>query len=150
MTPEQRENYLMELEDEYLLGVGGPFSEWSIMLSQEVDTAFRAGADLAAVLTAQAVIESHLRYEYFDPRESKGWGLYRLVRELESRLQHETGLIDDLDALRLYRNKWVHVADPTDDQHLAERPEVALREAEEMAILAMRTMVRVLFLEQGV
>jgi hypothetical protein len=78
-----------------LLG-GVVISEWSTFLAKDAELAFCSGANLAAILAAQAAIESHLRYEYFDPIETKGWGLYRLLENVQLPL----GLKSNLHKLR--------------------------------------------------
>lgn len=101
---------------------------------------------MAAILAAQAAIESHLRYEYFDPIETKGWGLYRLLENAQLPLD----LKSNLHRLRLFRNQWVHVEDPTQDDHLLNKPGYYEEELEKMAKLAIESMLRVLYIEQFV
>ena len=119
-------------------------SEWSTFLARDAETAFCSGAHLAAILAAQAAVESHLRYEYLDPVEAKGWSLHRILGSVPL----PADLKDDLHALRLFRNRWGHVEDPAHDDHLLERPEYQEAEMEEVAKLAMRSMLRVLYSEQ--
>jgi hypothetical protein len=107
---------------------------------------FCAGAHLAAILAAQAAIESHLRYEYFDAQQTKGWGLYHLLKGVTL----PSDLKDDLTQLRLFRNKWVHVQDPIQDENLLEKPAYHEAELEEMAKIAIKSMLRVLYMEQWV
>ncbi len=56
----------------------------------------------------------------------------------------------NIHILRRYRNKWVHVNDPEDDQYLLDNPEYIEEEQEEMAKLAIRTMLQILYQEQDV
>jgi len=54
-----------------------------------------------------------------------------------------------LHKIRKYRNRWVHVNDPHDDQDLLIRPEYYENELEEMAFVAVKAMMQVIYLEQG-
>jgi len=136
MTEAEKWEWILGLEDKYLKG-GIILSEWSTVLSKEADQAFCSGANLAAVLVAQAAMETHLRYDFFAPKEVKGWGFYKLIQgadvsgELRERM-HE---------VRRFRNTWVHVNDPHDDELLLERPEPVEAEAEQMAMKALDTMM---------
>jgi hypothetical protein len=139
MIEQEKWDYINALDDELLLG-GVVLSEWSTFLARDAETAFCAGANLAA----QAAVESHLRYEYFEASKTKGWGLYRLLEDVP--LPHD--LKDDLHKLRQFRNRWVHVEDPFQDEHLLEKPEYHEAELEETAKLAIKSMLRVLYMEQ--
>ena len=145
MNEQKKWNYINTLEDELLLG-GVILSEWSTFLAKDAELAFCSGANLAAILAAQAAIESHLRYEYFDTVQTKGWGLYRLLEN--TRLPVD--LKNSLHKLRQFRNRWVHVEDPTQDDHLLKKPEYYEEELEKMAKLAIKSMLRVLSMEQWV
>lgn len=145
MNEQEKWNYINMLEEELLLG-GVIISEWSNFLAKDAELAFCSGANLAAILAAQAAIESHLRYEYFDPVQTKGWGLYRLLENA----QLPVDLNNSLHKLRQFRNRWVHVEDPTQDAHLLNKPEYYEEELEEMAKLAIKSMLRVLYMEQWV
>ncbi|MFZ2444800.1 MAG: hypothetical protein WAW37_00440 [Syntrophobacteraceae bacterium] len=142
MTEQEKWNYIIELDEELLLG-GVILSEWSTFLARDAEIAFCSGANLSAILAAQAAVESHLRYEYFDPEKTKGWGLFRLIGHAPLPLD----LKDNLHSLRRFRNKWVHVEAPTQDDHLLEKPEYYEAELEEMSKLAIRSMLRVLYAE---
>ena len=97
---------------------------------------------VSAILSAQSAIECHLRYEY---AESGGrLGFYELIEQAP--LQPE--LKADLHRLRHFRNRWVHINDPHDDDCLLSRPEVHEAEIEQMAASTMRLLRRVLYLEQ--
>lgn len=124
MTEEDKWKYLVEL-DERLLQGGVILSEWATFLVRDADTAFASGAHLASVITSLACIETHLRGE-------SGASRKRLV-ELIEESDLEAELKEELQELRKYRNRWVHVADPWDDESLLETPESHERELEEMA-----------------
>ena len=47
-------------------------------------------------------------------------------------------LRDELQKLRRYRNKWVHVDEPWEDRSLLEFPKLCEEELEAMAFVAMR------------
>jgi len=118
MIEQEKWDYINALDHELLLG-GVVLSEWSTFLARDAETAFCAGANLAVILAAQAAIESHLRYEYFEESETKGWGLYRLLEVVPL----PPDLRDDIHELRQFRNQWVHVKDPSQDKQLLEKPE---------------------------
>ncbi|MEH2159856.1 MAG: hypothetical protein V7K38_02170 [Nostoc sp.] len=145
MTEEEKWDYINTLDEQLLLG-GVILSEWSTFLAKDAEIAFCSGANLAAILVAQSAIESHLRYEYFDSVATKGWGLYRLLENAPLPVD----LKDDLHKLRQFRNKWVHVEDPTQDEDLLEKPEYHEAELEQMAKLAIKSMLRVFYMEQWV
>ena len=140
---QEKWDFITALEDELLLG-GVILSEWSSFLARDAMTAWCSGANLAAILSAQAAVESHLRYEYFGPKQSKGWGLYRMLHEAPI----EADLLLTLHKLRKFRNRWVHVDDPANDQDLLERPEYHESEIDEMAKLAIKSMMQILYSEQ--
>lgn len=140
---EERWDLLSEWEQELLLG-GALLSEWSTFLMNDAQEAFCAGADLAALLAAQAAIECHLKYEYGDSK-----GSVRLVDLIdESPLPEQ--LKERLHELRKYRNRWVHVRDPHADETLLAHPEKHRAELAEMTTKAMRLLMEVAFLEQWV
>ena len=124
MTEEGKWQYLVDL-DERLLQGGVILSEWATFLIKDADMAFVAGAHLASIITGLAGVETHLRGE-------GGSSKQRLV-ELIDDADLEEDLKQELQILRKYRNKWVHVADPWDDDALLESPEKHEAELEEMA-----------------
>jgi hypothetical protein len=143
MSQNDRWSYIINLDEKLLLG-GVMLSEWSTFLVKDTDEAFCAGANLASILAAQAAIESHLRYEYVGNQSTRKLGFYDLIEQapLHSDLKRE------LHALRRYRNRWVHVNDPTDDEDLLKRPEYYETELEHMAFLAIKVMRQVIYQEQ--
>jgi hypothetical protein len=143
MTEQEKWDYILALDEELLQG-GVILSEWSTFLARDAETAFCSGAHLAAILAAQAAVECHLRYEYLDPAEAKGWGLCRMLDSVPL----PADLKDELHSLRRFRNRWVHVEQPAQDEHLLQRPEYHEVELEEIARLAIGSMLRVLYLEQ--
>ena len=140
MNEQERWQLITDLDEE-LLKEGVILSEWSTFLVRDADTAFASGANLAAILTALAAVESHLKYEYGDRARE------RLV-ELIDKASIEEGLRADLHRLRRYRNKWVHVDEPRNDEKLLSRPDQYEAELEEMAVLAIRSLRRTLYTEQ--
>lgn len=75
---------------------------------------FVGGAHLASIITGLAGIDTHLRGE-------GGSRNQRLV-ELIDKSDLEEDLKQELQALRKYRNKEVHVTEPRDDDALLESP----------------------------
>ena len=140
MTEQEKWDYIIELDEELLQG-GVILSEWTTFLVKDAETAFCSGANLASILTCQAALESHFRYDYFREEESKGWGFYKLIENssLDKNLKVE------LHDLRRYRNKWVHIENPSNDSDLLERPEYHEDELFEVAKKSLRTMLKTLY-----
>ncbi|MBT0568715.1 hypothetical protein KIK84_00115 [Curvibacter sp. CHRR-16] len=142
MTEDERWAHIVALDDELLKG-GVVLSEWCTFIVRDVDMAFAGGAHLAAVLTAVSGIETYLRSEYSVTRKE------RLV-ELTNRAGIDANLKADLHVLRKYRNKWVHVDSPWEDEELIEHPEMVEGELEEMAFFAVRALRRTIYENQWV
>ena len=137
MTEDDRWNLLVELDEELLKG-GVILSEWCCFIVREADTAFVKQAHLASILTAVAGIETYLRSEYMDaPNQS----LYELIEQYPI----DNELKKDLHKLRKYRNNWVHVDDPWDDNELLENPTMYEKNLEEMALVAARSLRRTIY-----
>lgn len=145
MTEDEKWEYILKLDEELLKG-GIIISEWSTFLIKDAEIAFCKGAHLSSILSAQAAIESHLRYDFFDPQKCNNWGFYDLIEK--------SSLIDklkyDLHKIRKYRNKWVHVNEPDNDESLLEKPEYYKKELEDMAKFSIRTMLEIIYYNQFV
>lgn len=139
-TEEQKWDYILQLDEELLLG-GVILSEWTTFLAKDAETAFCSGAYLSSILSSQAAIESHLRYDHFDPAITKSWTFYNLIEQA----QLDSQLKEDLHELRKYRNKWVHVNDPFDDEDLLIRPDYFEKEIADFARTTIRTMLKTLY-----
>ncbi|WP_220357736.1 hypothetical protein [Xanthomonas campestris] len=124
--------------DEELLGGGVILSEWCSFIVLEADLAFVGGAHLASILTAVSGIETYLRSEYGSKSRDK---LFDLIDQAPL----NPGLKADLQKIRKYRNKWVHVDDPWNDTLLIEGPENFDKEVEEMAFFAIRCLRRTIY-----
>jgi hypothetical protein len=133
----ERSDTLLALDDELMKG-GVILSEWCAFLTRESDTAYTKGAFLASILTSLSAIETHLRSEYPDAAKMR---LVKLIDD--SNLDPE--LVSDLHVLRKYRNKWVHVSDPWDDQSLIENPAQYEDELEQMALFAIGALRRTIY-----
>ncbi len=96
--------------DECLRG-GVILSEYSKFLAQDAYIAWEAGAYIAAILVAQAAIETHMRFE---TESKRGISFFNLVEQANI----SDGLRKRIHNLRVARNRWVHVPDPNDDQDL--------------------------------
>jgi hypothetical protein len=142
MSEEERWAHLVALDDEFLRG-GVILSEWCSAIVREADIAFARGAHLASILTAVAAVETYLRSEYAQT------GKERLV-ELIDHSPIETSLKNDLQTLRRYRNRWVHVDEPWEDMQLSEAPEHTAQELEDMAFFAARALRRTIYENQWV
>ncbi|MEX2576801.1 MAG: hypothetical protein WD382_09155 [Halofilum sp. (in: g-proteobacteria)] len=124
MSNNDKWHYLADLDEQLLLG-GVILSEWATFLVNDADTAFAGGAHLASIITGLAGVETHLRGE-------NGTSKMRFL-ELIDESHLEVDLKQELQVLRRYRNRWVHVSDPWDDESLLEKPEEHEHEVEEMA-----------------
>lgn len=142
MTEQDKWKFINKLDEELLKG-GIMLSEWSTFLISDADVAFTSGAHLSAILTSLAAVESHLRYEY-DNNKNR-----RLV-DLIDEASIEGDLHEDLHLLRKYRNKWVHVNDPWQDDDLLTNPDKYGEELEKMACLAIKSMRRCIYTTQWV
>ncbi|MHB0867586.1 MAG: hypothetical protein ACYC6B_06195 [Thermoleophilia bacterium] len=140
MTEQDKWNFINKLDEDLLKG-GVMLSEWSVFLIRDADIAYSSGANLAALLTALAGIESHLKYEYAEKKRE------RLV-DLIEKASIDEDLRQDLHRLRKYRNRWVHVDDPSDDDTLLLDPEKHQWELEAMATLAIKSLRRTIYTEQ--
>lgn len=142
MNEEERWNHLVDLDEELLKG-GVILSEWCSFIVREADTAFARGAFLASILTAVSGIETYLRSEHGNNGKER---LYDLI----NRASIEENLKKDLHTLRTYRNKWVHVNDPWNDEKLIESPEEFEKELEDMALFAARALRRTIYENQWI
>jgi hypothetical protein len=142
MSEEERWGFLLTL-DETLLTGGVILSEWCTFLCCESDTAYAKGMPLASILTAMCAIETYLRSEYPDAAKMR---LMDLIDD--SGLPPD--LISDLHTLRKYRNQWVHVGDPWDDQELITNPHEYAQELERMALLAAKSLRRTIYSNQWI
>ena len=142
MNEEERWAHLVALDDELLKG-GVILSEWCGFIVREADTAFAKGAHLASILTSVSGIETYLRSERAETGKER-------LADLINRASIDADLRNDLHTLRKYRNKWVHVDDPWNDDALLENPEETDRELEEMAFFAARALRRTIYGNQWV
>jgi len=142
MNEDERRNQIVILDEE-LLNSGIILSEWCSFIVRESDLAFVHGANLASILTAVSGIETYLRSEYSERALSS-------LFELIDGSPIADDLRSDLHKLRKYRNKWVHVNDPWDDQKLIDAPEESEKELEEMALFAARVLRRTIYENQWV
>lgn len=139
MSEADRWSYILKLDDTLLKG-GVTLSEWASFIIRESDNAFAKGTFLSCILTAMCAIETHLRSESQARKE-------RLVDLINnSRLNEE--LRSDLHRLRRYRNQWVHVDEPWNDELLLEQPERIERELEDMAHCAVSALRRTIYAHQ--
>jgi len=142
MNSNERDAYLFALDEE-LLKAGIILSEWCSEIVRQADTAFVNGADLAAILTAVAAAETYLRSEYATQKRQR---LAALIDEAPIELE----LKQDLHTLRKYRNKWVHMDEPWNDEPLIEHPEALCAELEGMAKFACHVLRRTIYENQWI
>ena len=140
MVEKERWDYLVALDDELLRG-GVMLSEWCSFIVREADTAFAHGAFLAAILTTVSAIETYLRTEY-------STGQKNTLCELIDQSDMEELLKKDLHQLRRYRNQWVHVACPEDDEIILNFPEQFEQELEMKAIEAVKILRKTIYNNQ--
>lgn len=134
--------YIRALDDELLKG-GATVSEWCAFIVRDCDYAFVGGANLATIITASAAIETYLRAEYAAGKR------IRLVDLIDS-APIQQRLRDDIHKLRKYRNQWVHVATPEDDEEILQDPEAYEAQLEEWAKLAQRILRQTIYENQWV
>lgn len=139
-SADDRDSYLVELDGELLIG-GVILSEWCSFIVAATDAAFIQGADLPAILTAVAAIETYLRAESADDKRLP-------LAALIDAATVDPDLRRDLHRLRSYRNRWVHVEAPWEDSQVLERPEALHQELDEMARFAVRTLRRTIYSDQ--
>jgi len=142
MESDDRWAVLLALDEELLKG-DVMLSEWCALIVNEADTAFATGSYLASILTAVSGIETYLRAEYLAGRDER-------LAELIENSDLASDLKADLHRLRHYRNRWVHVKAPADDEALLTDPAPVDRELEVMAYFAARTLRRTIYSVQGV
>jgi hypothetical protein len=142
MTEDERWNHLATLDEELLKG-NVILSEWCSFIVREADTAFARGANLASILTAVSGIETYLRSEHSKARKET---LFDLIEQTSIEAAQKA----DLHILRKYRNKWVHVDEPWEDQQLLESPQQLEKELEDMAFFAARCLRRTIYENQWV
>ena len=140
MNEQDKWAYINQLDEELLKG-GVVLSEWTIFLAKDAEVAFCSGANLSAILACQAAVESHLRFDYFNAIKTKGWGFYKLIEESDLNERLKTELHD----LRKYRNHWVHVKDPCNDEDLLIRPEYHEKRLFDEAKKSIRVMLMTLY-----
>jgi len=141
MTEEEKWQYLISLDEELLQG-GVVLSEWATFLIRDADLAFAAGAHLASIVVGLAGVETHLRGEGASAKQ-------RLVSLIENADLMED-LREELQILRKYRNRWVHVADPWEDEDLLDSPEEHEAKLEEMAKRCEVALRRTIYTNQWV
>lgn len=131
MSEDEKWDFLLELDERFLKG-GVILPGWAVALVKDSDIAFVNGAYLACIITGLAAIETYLRAES-DSR-------VRLI-DLIKQSDLENDLKNNLQELRIYRNKWVHVSDPWDDAKLLESPqeqENLIQEKAKECVIALR------------
>ena len=142
MDEASREAMIMALDEELLKG-GVILSDWCTLIIQEADTAFINGANLACILTAVAGIETHLWAENLHLNRE------RLVVLIDNS-GFDEDLKQELHALRRYRNRWVHIEEPWDEDTLLGSPDSAHVELERMAYVAAKALRRTIYQNQWV
>lgn len=143
MSTDEKWKYILDLDEELLKG-GVVLSEWTTFIAKDAETAYCSGANLSSILACQAAIETHLRYEYFDPKKCKGWGFFHLIENSS----FDDEMKSQLHELRRFRNKWIHVKDPQDDDDLLKRPTYHETELADFAKKSIKTMLRALYFDQ--
>lgn len=129
--------YVCELDEELLKG-GAVMSEWCAMIVREADLAFVGEAHLATVITAMAGIETHLRSESEADRRVTSF-------DLIEQSDFTTEVKAELHELRRYRNQWVHISNPWNDEELLGNPQLYEDELEKMALRAIRLLRKVVY-----
>lgn len=137
MNKAERLEYLLALDEEILKG-GVILSEWCSFIVRESDLAFVNGANLAAILTGASGVETYLRSECIEKNRST---LFELIENSPV----SSDLRADLHTLRKYRNMWVHVEEPWNDQKLIGSPTESEIELAKMALFAARVLRKTIY-----
>lgn len=132
MTEKEKWDYIISL-DEKLMGGGYILSEWAIFIVKQADLAFIHGAYLPAIITAASAVETYLRSEHSG---SEKISFYALI---DSSAINEA-LKTKLHQLRQFRNKWVHIENPWEDQLIIANEDKIEQELEFMATTAIEVM----------
>ena len=130
----------MTLDDELLKG-GVILSEWCSLMVRESDIAFAKGAFLASIITAVSAIETYLRSESETVKKSN---LFQILQKADI----DGELANEIDTIRQFRNKFVHVDNPWDDQQLPEDEQFVTKNIEKMAFRAVKALRRTLYSSQ--
>lgn len=136
----ERETYFGELLESELKG-GIIISEYSAFLARDAEAAFVCGAFISTVIVCCSAIEAHIRFE-----GGQGNNLHGLMAHIN--VSEET--LVEINAVRQFRNKWVHVRDPEMDERLQKECDVVVDECEAMARRALKCLVKVLCADQYV
>lgn len=140
MTSEEKRAYVKDLDANYQYWP--PFvSEFTAFLVRDIDSAFCAGANLTVILAAHAAIDSHLRFQYGSTQAER-----LTFHDLIERSPIASGLKARLHELRVFRNQWVHVENPSEDQHLRDEPELHEAEIESLARSTMSVLREILYI----
>jgi hypothetical protein len=137
---EDRWRHLLELDDEMLKG-GVMVSEFAAEWIRNCDLCFANAAYLACVITAFQAIETMFRTD--DPSEHNSIDLINSAAISEEQKQR-------IHALRKFRNSWVHVRNPFDDEAVIQDFDQGNPRLFEQALAAVRLMREVLYLDQFV
>lgn len=140
MNEEERWNYLLTLDDELLKG-GVILSEWCSLMVRESDLAFAKGAFLSSIITAVSAIETYLRSEY---ETAKKDSLFQILQKAD----FDKELANEINTIRQFRNKFVHVDNPWHDQPLLEDEQFVTDNIEKMAFRAVKALRKTLYSSQ--
>lgn len=142
MSAAERWAWIVKLDEKILKG-DVVLPGWCTMIVKEADFAYAHHAHLPTILTAVAGIESYLRSQ--EPVVARK-SLSRLIDNAEI----SSGLKRRLHALRMFRNRWVHVDDPWDDEELIDNSEMHENELAAMAQEAIVVLRETIYSNQGV
>jgi hypothetical protein len=109
MTEAERERNIANLDETLFQAMSVEFSAWAHFLILDSDLAFVKGAYLAALVTAICAIETQLRFDHTNLGEHLSFAELIDIGPLPPDEKAE------LQELRKFRNKWVHVSDPWDE-----------------------------------
>ncbi|MCO4089492.1 MAG: hypothetical protein HEQ17_11305 [Limnohabitans sp.] len=141
MNELERWAYINELDESLLLRCV-VLSEWCSFIVRQADIAFTKGADLAAIFTSVSAAETYLRAEFAEMRRER-------LADLIDKALIKPAIKVDLHKLRQYRNKWVHVESPWDEQTLlADDGAATEKELEDMAAFAVTVLRRLIYENQ--
>ena len=113
-----------------------PCSELAIKLLYDASEAYRSGLDIAALITAVATIETLLRIQ--NP------GAHSFAKLIEFS-EFTAAEKSELNRLRKYRNKWVHVNQPMENDYCFDDEKAHGERISEMTKIAISMTFKVVY-----
>jgi hypothetical protein len=135
VSDDRRWEWLVQLDDELLAG-GVMTSGFAAELIRNADLCSVHDAFVACLVMCGATIETWLREE--------GTQGNRFV-DLIDASDFDSATKVEMHALRIERNRWVHIGDPWDDNDLEEQYSIGHPDLEAKCVSALRLMRKVVY-----